>query len=582
MSKLYNQLQPVVSRLDNKINNVKEQLQDVRQELADIETDWGSSIIDDTLSIKGAAADAKAVGDYHMTNAQAVNLLITGAPIEKDEDDILGDKIQGWLDEHPEAINIQDESIICTKLEKGTLNFVTPEMYGAKGDGETDDSDAIQLAINSGFPVYFSKKTYLISKTIHLYSLRLFNLNAENATITYTGDSYAFDIRALRYSTLKFGSIISNNGGCLYFDGSVYAYWTQYVNIYFGLFQAGEDSACVYANGENTWINEIRWHNGRLASGLYGFRISHTTTEHNITHWSFYNIGFEGITTGLKLEALSDDVSRKGIYSFLFDGCRYEESFTSLITSTGRVRHFTFLQGGGGSDFPTAKIYVDENATQWRVYGLNGSLKLINGQWVREFNHYALSGGILLSSDTDLNNIVDFGSYYCNTNRIVATLVNCPTDRAFSLTIQQRAGEYYRRQIIHTYMGATYERSITSYDSGQTWTFGNWISDEWVNVSSSVVYDSTLVTNGALILFYNAKLGLAIFSGNVTVSLAAGTNVIGTLNTTYRSQAYYVALNASWGQIFTARIAANNKITVVANEAYSGTLAISGIWKVHS
>lgn len=43
---------------------------------------------------------------------------------------------------------------------------VTPEMYGAKGDGSTDDSTAINDAINSRKPVMFSNKTYLVSHPV--------------------------------------------------------------------------------------------------------------------------------------------------------------------------------------------------------------------------------------------------------------------------------------------------------------------------------------------------------------------------------------------------------------------------------
>ena len=44
--------------------------------------------------------------------------------------------------------------------------FVTPEMFGAIGDGVADDSEAIQLALSCGIPVMFDNKTYLCKDVI--------------------------------------------------------------------------------------------------------------------------------------------------------------------------------------------------------------------------------------------------------------------------------------------------------------------------------------------------------------------------------------------------------------------------------
>lgn len=56
--------------------------------------------------------------------------------------------INSYLSEHPEVFS--------------TTGFVTPEIYGAWGDGSHDDSDAFHQAINSGKPVFLSK-TYLLA-----------------------------------------------------------------------------------------------------------------------------------------------------------------------------------------------------------------------------------------------------------------------------------------------------------------------------------------------------------------------------------------------------------------------------------
>lgn len=51
---------------------------------------------------------------------------------------------------------------------RGTLSndVITPHMYGAHGDGKTDDGDAIQQAISSGKQVFFKRSSYLVGKPI--------------------------------------------------------------------------------------------------------------------------------------------------------------------------------------------------------------------------------------------------------------------------------------------------------------------------------------------------------------------------------------------------------------------------------
>lgn len=74
--------------------------------------------------------------------------------------------VNDWLDDHPEATTtVQDHSLTYQKLVSGTLGFVTPQMFGAVGNGIADDTSAINdcLSYASGKAlVFIPAGTYLI------------------------------------------------------------------------------------------------------------------------------------------------------------------------------------------------------------------------------------------------------------------------------------------------------------------------------------------------------------------------------------------------------------------------------------
>lgn len=118
-------------------------------------------------------------------------------------DEQTANAVQNWLNEHPEATTtVQDGVITETKIHSDFLpyikkDYVTPEMFGAKADGEKsvalnkswkycdnmdllkdelsngtihDDTNAINSALRSGKKVVFDKKTYIITDTLLINS----------------------------------------------------------------------------------------------------------------------------------------------------------------------------------------------------------------------------------------------------------------------------------------------------------------------------------------------------------------------------------------------------------------------------
>lgn len=80
--------------------------------------------------------------------------------------------VDNWLDDHPEATTtVQDGSLTETKFSealkvKAIKDYVTPQMFGGKGDGIADDTASLQAAINSNKPIYVPDGVYIVSSPL--------------------------------------------------------------------------------------------------------------------------------------------------------------------------------------------------------------------------------------------------------------------------------------------------------------------------------------------------------------------------------------------------------------------------------
>ena len=212
-------------------------------------------------------------------------------------------------------------------------DYVTPQMFGAVGNGWTDDTEAIQKAIDSNLAVYFPRGEYVINNSLIIDNKKFWNLYAQDATIIYKGSDYAFRILNVMQSNIKIGYIIAENGGGIEFYSDSRESWNQYVVLDFNCIGAKTD--CIHVEtADNGWCNENHVYGGRFLSGENGVNIV-SRSHHTINGWKFYNCGIEGVTNGFMFDATEDDET--AICNMAISNCRYGESFETILKTNGLV-----------------------------------------------------------------------------------------------------------------------------------------------------------------------------------------------------------------------------------------------------
>lgn len=190
---------------------------------AEIDTMLGTIVVGLTNELNGTL-DTKVdlPSNGYGTSGKVLRSTGTGtewAAVGQPTDEQTAEAVSDWLDEHPEATTtVQDGSLVEEKLseslkEKVVHNYVTPQMYGAKADGTTDDSTAIQNALNylntrGGGIIYFPVGIYLINSSVQSYP---------NIIMTGEGNGSIIKIGVSEVSLITANNNVVKNLG---FDGN--------------------------------------------------------------------------------------------------------------------------------------------------------------------------------------------------------------------------------------------------------------------------------------------------------------------------------------------------------------------------
>ena len=187
-----------------RLNKIEQGIQGNDTEVSDLKEGF-TQMTTATASDVGKALKAKTVTDGKVTEWEFGE---TGGA----DPEAIEQAVTDWLDDHPEATTtVEDNSLTINKMVIGTLGFVTPEMFGAVGDGVTDDSVAFQSAVNACNTVHLTEgKTYYLASAINITNDIV--ISGHNATIkTVATGSGAINNGLLVRGTLKAETTLTTN-----------------------------------------------------------------------------------------------------------------------------------------------------------------------------------------------------------------------------------------------------------------------------------------------------------------------------------------------------------------------------------
>lgn len=288
--------------------------------------------------------------------------------------------VEQYITEHPEYVTtVVDGSLTEAKLsnalkQKTIKDYVTPEMFGAKGDGITDDREAILAAIDSGEDVLFSK-TYNISSPITID--RDIHIMGKGTIISSSGAFILSPNRKYLIEGLTFSG--SGSGTCIQ---AVRIHDESFItDVKIDNYATGiECIACWVSNYEGLLITScgigIDFNEGNNIVNLSNTAIFNCTTAINV----YQGENYAGQTSGLTITGCTFEYDIKvihlhtfsyGVISNLTFENNYVESCANCITSEadstdGRLRSINIIRNNlyFSNQESYNDYYIDLSATR--------------------------------------------------------------------------------------------------------------------------------------------------------------------------------------------------------------------------
>ena len=252
--------------------------------------------------------------------------------------------------------NISDET------EK-SKTYVTPEMYGAKGDGISDDTVALQSALDSGFPVVLKPVTYAITDTLNLNSKNaLFGLSRSSTLLMMTDkDCIHVTGKYVTINGITIRNANSNNAYGVKTQKAYYLHMTDFVidNFSIGLGIVPSDDTSITTHNANSLFEKFEIIN-YASDGIYIEGSVDQYFNQFMLH-AFNNISATGIHLYNKTEAINftNGCVFRGTHPLNIDAIGYDTSHISRkVPSFNRFTNVYFDTGIGSCIVKNSRMTI--------------------------------------------------------------------------------------------------------------------------------------------------------------------------------------------------------------------------------
>lgn len=319
-----------------------------------------------------------------------------------------------------DALVIHDESSSEThKIYVACLmgQVFRPEQFGAAGDGVTDDTDAMQDALDSanmagGGIIMLSQATYLVSSTLLIYSnTSILGVGILSIIVSTTADLHVINTTTTSPSNIALdnfkieaaGNISTTNASCIVMRNA-----TNFRVTRMYLSNTYEDGLYIYdsTNGfvDDIYCDDTRRQGIALVSGSY-ISINHVrgegtmlhlvdvepNTGETVHHVSISDVHYENSSQPALLISGTDNDSV------------YDINVDDIISTTCNINHvkngnFSNFNLKGRSDISTSEIYrVNEsNFVNYQCLGTDNKIKM----YVSTCDHTSFDNVMLKASAT--------------------------------------------------------------------------------------------------------------------------------------------------------------------------------------